>query len=118
MKRTLFLLIALSGIMTARAATLNSFTEIDLGNLSNNTYTVDAGDATSAWSVSLTIDAATMRNYVELGTPVYNPTFAETPYFKPGSLISGHAASGLQIVDVTLSNNNWYQVRSDYCCLR
>ncbi|MBR4311465.1 MAG: hypothetical protein IKT79_10575, partial [Akkermansia sp.] len=114
MKRTLFLLIALSGVVTARAATLDTFTEIDLGNLSNNTYTVAAGEATSAWSVSLTIDAATMRNYVELGTPVYNPTFAETPYFKPGSLISGNAASGLQIVDVTLSNNNRIGLDTNY----
>ena len=114
MKKTLFLLITLSGIVAARAATLDTFTEIDLGNLSNNTYTVAAGEATSAWSVSLTIDAATMRNYVELGTPVYNPTFAETPYFKPGSLISGNAASGLQIVDVTLSNNNRIGLDTNY----
>ena len=112
MKKTLFLLLALSGIVTASAATLDEFTQIDVS--ASNTYTVASADAPSAWSVSLTIDAATMRNYVELGTPVYNPTFAETPYFKPGSLISGNAASGLQIVDATLSNGNRIGLDTNY----
>lgn len=106
MKKTLFLLLALSGIAATRAATLDTFTQIDLSNLgSNNTYTVETATAPSAWSISLTIDAGTLRKYVELATPVYHPTFAETPYYK-GGLISGDAASGLQIVDATLSNNN------------
>lgn len=113
MKKTLFLLITLSGIVAARAATLDAFTQIDLSNLSNNTYTVAASDGSSAWSVSLTIDAGTLRNYVELGTPVYNPTFAQTPYYT-GGLISGDAASGLQIVDVTLSNNNRIGLDTNY----
>ena len=105
MKKTLFLLLALSGMAATRAATLNTFTQIDLSNLgSNNTYTVETATAPSAWSISLTIDAGTLRKYVELATPVYNPTFAETPYYK-GGLISGDAASGLQIVDATLSND-------------
>ena len=115
MKKTLFLLLAMSGIAATRAATLDAFTQIDLSNLgSNNTYTVAAADASSAWSISLTIDAGTLRDYVELGTPLYHPTFAETPYFKPGSLISGDAASGLQIVDVTLSNNNRIGLDTNY----
>ena len=106
MKKTLFLLLALSGIAATRAATLDTFTQIDLSNLgSNNTYTVETATAPSAWSISLTIDAGTLRKYVELATPVYHPTFAETPYYK-GGLISGNAASGLQIVDATLSNNS------------
>ena len=112
MKKTLFLLLALSGIVTARAATLNEFTQIDIS--ASNTYTVASATAPSAWSVSLTIDAGTLRNYVELGTPLYHPTFAETPYFKPGSLISGNAASGLQIVDATLSNGNRIGLDTNY----
>lgn len=105
MKKTLFLLLALSGIAATRAATLDTFTQIDLSNLgSNNTYTLETATAPSAWSISLTIDAGTLRKYVELATPVYHPTFAETPYYK-GGLISGDAASGLQIVDATLSND-------------
>ena len=112
MKKTLFLLLALSGIVTARAATLDEFTQIDIS--ASNTYTVTSADAPTAWSVSLTIDAGTLRNYVELGTPLYHPTFAETPYFKPGSLISGNAASGLQIVDATLSNGNRIGLDTNY----
>ena len=112
MKKTLFLLLALSGIVTARAATLDEFTQIDVS--ASNTYTVASADAPSAWSVSLTIDAGTLRNYVELGTPVYHPTFAETPYFKPGSLIDGKAASGLQIVDATLSNGSRIGLDTNY----
>ena len=112
MKKTLFLLLALSGIVTARAATLDEFTQIDVS--ASNTYTVATADAPSVWSISLTIDAGTLRNYVELGTPVYHPTFAETPYFKPGSLISGNAASGLQIVDATLGNGSRIGLDTNY----
>ena len=103
MKRTLFLLIALSGIVTARAATLDSFTEIDLGNLNNNNYTVATADASSAWSVSLTVDAGTLRKYMEKGTPLYNSLYPDTP---SGALIGGDSNSGLQIVNVSLVNND------------
>ena len=103
MKKTLFLLLALSGIVTARAATLESFTEIDLGNLNNNNYTVATADASSAWSVSLTVDAGTLRKYMEKGTPVYNSLYPDTP---SGALIGGDSNSGLQIVNVSLVNND------------
>ena len=103
MKKTLFLLIALSGIVTARAATLDSFTEIDLGNLNNNNYTVATADASSAWSVSLTVDAGTLRKYMEKGTPLYNSLYPDTP---SGALIGGDSNSGLQIVNVSLVNND------------
>lgn len=115
MKKTLFLLMMLSGVAATHAATLDSFTRIDLSDLGgDNTYSVDSSAAPSAWSISMTIDAGTLRNYVELGTPVYHPLFAETPYFKPGSLISGDAASGLQIVDITLQNNNRIGLDTNY----
>ena len=95
----------LSGVAATHAATLDSFTRIDLSDLGgDNTYSVDSSAAPSAWSISMTIDAGTLRNYVELGTPVYHPLYAETPYYT-GGLISGDAASGLQIVDITLQNN-------------
>ena len=103
MKKTLFLLLALSGIVTARAATLDSFTEIDLSNLNNNNYTVATADASSAWSVSLTVDAGTLRKYMEKGTPVYNSLYPDTP---SGALIGGDSNSGLQIVNVSLVNND------------
>ena len=103
MKKTLFLLLALSGIVTARAATLDSFTEIDLGNLNNNNYTVATADASSAWSVSLTVDAGTLRKYMEKGTPLYNSLYPDTP---SGALIANDSNSGLQIVNVSLVNND------------
>ena len=114
MKKTLFLLMMLSGVAATHAATLDSFTRIDLSDLGgDNTYSVDLSAAPSAWSISMTIDAGTLRNYVELGTPVYHPRFAETPYYT-GGLISGDAASGLQIVDITLQNNNRIGLDTNY----
>ncbi len=76
--------------------TLSDFTKIN----TDTTYTV-SGTAPAGWTLSMTLDAAVLRPYMEKETILYSDENTNVP---EGGLVSGNADSGLQVVDVTLDN--------------